>query len=177
MLQMCMVHGILVLQKQAVRRFTNYAASTVNTDRVNQAVKVHKPSEYCAVGCTARLLNAFVREAPHLSTVRYWYAEFDRGRVSPHDEIREGRPSTAITGENVATVRRLIEENRRISYEEIRGHLGIDLAPHDFFIFPKTKDLMRGDDIYGTRRGRDRLQPARAKRALIAMVPKFSETV
>ncbi|GBP70455.1 hypothetical protein EVAR_52796_1 [Eumeta japonica] len=44
-------------------------------------------------------------EASHLSTVRRWYAEFDRGRVSLHDEIREGRPSTAINEENVAPVR------------------------------------------------------------------------
>lgn len=78
--------------------------------------------------CYARLQNAFGTEAPHLSTVRRWYAEFNRGRVSLCDEIREGRPSTATTEENVATVRLLIEENRRITYEEIRGHLGIGMS-------------------------------------------------
>ncbi|GBP59632.1 hypothetical protein EVAR_46000_1 [Eumeta japonica] len=61
-----------------------------------------------------------------MSTVRRWYSEFDCGRVSLHDEIREGRPSTAMTEENVATVRKLIEESQRITYEEIRGHLGIE---------------------------------------------------
>ncbi|GBP39549.1 Putative uncharacterized protein FLJ37770 [Eumeta japonica] len=74
--------------------------------------------------CTARLQNAFGREAPRLSTVRQWYAEFDRGRVSLRDEIREGRPSAAITEENVATVRQLIEENRispMKSFEDIWG--------------------------------------------------------
>ncbi|GBP33419.1 hypothetical protein EVAR_6767_1 [Eumeta japonica] len=57
---------------------------------------------------TARLQNASGREEPHLSTVRRWYAEFDRGRVSLRDEIREVRPSTAITEDNVATVRQFI---------------------------------------------------------------------
>lgn len=78
--------------------------------------------------CSTRLQNAFGVEAPHLSTVRRWYAEFNRGRVSLDDEFREGRPSTAVTEENVAAVRRLIEENRRITYDEIRGQLGIGMS-------------------------------------------------
>ncbi|XP_050674410.1 uncharacterized protein LOC126971936 isoform X2 [Leptidea sinapis] len=58
--------------------------------------------------CAARLLNAFGRETPRLSTVRRWFAEFERGRVSLHDEFREGRPSTAVNKNNVATVKRLL---------------------------------------------------------------------
>ncbi|GBP63218.1 hypothetical protein EVAR_89485_1 [Eumeta japonica] len=50
---------------------------------------------------------------------------FGRGRVSLHDQIRESRPSTAMTEENVANVKHSIEENQRITYEEIRGHFGI----------------------------------------------------
>ncbi|GBP86379.1 hypothetical protein EVAR_59944_1 [Eumeta japonica] len=37
-------------------------------------------------------------------------------------------PPIAITEENVATVKQFIDENRRITYEEIRGHLGIGEA-------------------------------------------------
>ncbi|GBP66157.1 Histone-lysine N-methyltransferase SETMAR [Eumeta japonica] len=55
--------------------------------------------------CTAYLWNGFGSEASHLGTVRRMYAEFVRGRVSLRDEIREGRPSAAITEENMATVR------------------------------------------------------------------------
>ncbi|GBP35631.1 hypothetical protein EVAR_33834_1 [Eumeta japonica] len=40
--------------------------------------------------CTARLQNAFGRKAPHLNTLRRWYADFDRGYVSLHDKIRKG---------------------------------------------------------------------------------------
>ncbi|GBP72328.1 Nucleic-acid-binding protein from transposon X-element [Eumeta japonica] len=53
------------------------------------------------------------------------YTEFDRGHFPLHDEIREGRPSTANADENVVTVRQIFEENRRITNEEIRGHLRI----------------------------------------------------
>ncbi|GBP85933.1 hypothetical protein EVAR_55675_1 [Eumeta japonica] len=51
--------------------------------------------------CTVQI--AFGREAPHLNTVRRWYAELNRGRVSFHDEIREDQPLT-ITMENISTV-------------------------------------------------------------------------
>ncbi|GBP34339.1 hypothetical protein EVAR_7390_1 [Eumeta japonica] len=77
-----------------------------------------------AEDCTAGLQNAFGREAPDLSTIRRWCAEFFRGRVPLHDEIRESRPSTAVTEENVATVRQLIEDNRRVPitrFEDIWG--------------------------------------------------------
>ncbi|GBP26641.1 hypothetical protein EVAR_18278_1 [Eumeta japonica] len=84
--------------------------------------------------CTARRQNAFGRETPHLSTIRRWYTEFDRGRVSLYDEIRESQPLIAVTEENVATVRQLIEENRRITYEEIREHLGIASRHHMRFM-------------------------------------------
>ncbi|GBP92464.1 hypothetical protein EVAR_34356_1 [Eumeta japonica] len=39
--------------------------------------------------------------------------------------VAQGRPSTAITEENVTTVRQSIEENRRVTYKDMRGHLGI----------------------------------------------------
>lgn len=63
-----------------------------------------------------------------MSTVRRWYDELKQGRVSLRDEIREGRPSTAVTKEKVATIRHLIEENQRITYEEIRRQLGIGMS-------------------------------------------------
>ncbi|GBP52230.1 hypothetical protein EVAR_83089_1 [Eumeta japonica] len=63
--------------------------------------------------CTAHLPNAFGRESPHLGTVIRCYAEFNRGRVSLHNEIREGRPSTAFAEINVAIVRRLIKRKKK----------------------------------------------------------------
>ncbi|XP_026760939.1 histone-lysine N-methyltransferase SETMAR-like [Galleria mellonella] len=78
--------------------------------------------------CAARLQNAFGREAPCLSTVRRWYAEFERSRVSLHGEFREGRPPTAVNENNVATVKRLIEENPQIIYEAIRELLRISMS-------------------------------------------------
>lgn len=42
--------------------------------------------------------------------------------------VLESRPSSVITEENNITVRRLIEENRRITFGEIRGHLWIGVS-------------------------------------------------
>ncbi|GBP61645.1 Histone-lysine N-methyltransferase SETMAR [Eumeta japonica] len=92
--------------------------------------------------CTGHFQNAFGRKAARVSTVKRWYAEFDRGHVSLHDEISEVRPSTAITEENDATVRHLIEENWHITYEEIRGRLEIGMSQiqkilHQYLKVPK----------------------------------------
>lgn len=54
-----------------------------------------------------------------MSIVRNGYVEFRRSHISLHDEIRVGRPFTAMTEEHVITVRRLNEENRCITYEDI----------------------------------------------------------
>ncbi|GBP71767.1 hypothetical protein EVAR_58864_1 [Eumeta japonica] len=64
--------------------------------------------------------------AGRLSSWSLLKEELDDGRLSLLDEICESRPSTTITEENATTVRQLIEENRRIIYEEIRGHLEIN---------------------------------------------------
>lgn len=78
--------------------------------------------------CSARLQNAFVREAPYLNTVRRQYVEFHSDRVSLHDEIREGGPSIVTMADNVITDRRLIEENWRIIYEQIQKPLRIAMS-------------------------------------------------
>lgn len=72
-----------------------------------------------------RLRLAFVDEAPSYSTVFRWFAEFNRGRSSLSDEHREGRPSTAVTTENIDAVRNMIETDRHVTYHEIQASLGI----------------------------------------------------
>ncbi|CAH2006364.1 unnamed protein product [Acanthoscelides obtectus] len=69
--------------------------------------------------CLAELLSVFVNEAPHQSTISRWYAEFKRGRVSLSDDPRVGGPKTAVTQENVDAVRKLIIEDRHVTYREI----------------------------------------------------------
>ncbi|CAH1959164.1 unnamed protein product [Acanthoscelides obtectus] len=59
------------------------------------------------------LLSVFGNEAPHQSTISRWYGEFKRGRVS------------LITQENVDAVRKLVIEERHVTYRKIEASLKI----------------------------------------------------
>ncbi|CAH2000125.1 unnamed protein product [Acanthoscelides obtectus] len=59
------------------------------------------------------------------STISRWCGEFKRGRVSLNDDPRVGAPKTAVTQENVDAVRKLIIEDRHVTYREIEASLKI----------------------------------------------------
>ncbi|GBP29222.1 Putative uncharacterized protein FLJ37770 [Eumeta japonica] len=48
---------------------------------------------------------AFHDEAPPLAAVCNWFNEFKRGRTNLTDDLREGRPSTATTENDISAVR------------------------------------------------------------------------
>lgn len=75
--------------------------------------------------CHERLSTAFPDTAPSFSTVSRWYREFRRGRDSLDDETRTGRPATSTTPEMIASVQRMVEADRRVTYKEIEASLGI----------------------------------------------------
>ena len=57
--------------------------------------------------------------APSFTAVKFWAAEFKRGRKSLGDDERSGRPKTATTDENVAMVHQMVLDDRRIKVKEI----------------------------------------------------------
>ncbi|CAH2012489.1 unnamed protein product [Acanthoscelides obtectus] len=75
--------------------------------------------------CLAELLSVFGNEAPHQSTISRWYGEFKRRRVSLSDDPRVDAPKTAVIQENVDAVRKLIIEDRHVTYHEIEASLKI----------------------------------------------------
>jgi len=75
--------------------------------------------------CADKLRSIFRDEAPHVATVNRWFNEFNRGRTSVADEFPEGRPRTTVTPENIEAVRKLITEDRHVTYREIEAGLGI----------------------------------------------------
>lgn len=75
-----------------------------------------------------RLRLAFHDEAPSRATVYNWFNEFKRGRTNLTDDLREGRPSTATTEDNISVVRRMIETDKRVTYQQIRTSLGIGMS-------------------------------------------------
>ena len=72
-----------------------------------------------------RLKAAFGNEAPSRTTVYDWFAEFRRGRRSLEDDPRSGRPATATTDIQVAAVRKLVEEDARVTVLQIAEEVGI----------------------------------------------------
>ncbi|CAH1963210.1 unnamed protein product [Acanthoscelides obtectus] len=82
--------------------------------------------------CLAELLSVFGNEVPHQSTIARWYGEFKRGLVSLSDNPRVGAPKTAMTQENVDAVRKLIIEDRHVTYHEIEAKLVSRWIPHLF---------------------------------------------
>ncbi|CAH2004690.1 unnamed protein product [Acanthoscelides obtectus] len=73
--------------------------------------------------CLAELLSVFGNKAPHQSTISRWYGEFKRVRVSLSDDPMEGAPKTAVTQENVDAVRKLIIEDRHVTYRALEAKL------------------------------------------------------
>ncbi|CAH1956314.1 unnamed protein product [Acanthoscelides obtectus] len=75
--------------------------------------------------CLAELMSVFGNEAPHQSTISRSYGEFKRGRVSLSDDSRVDAPKTVFTQENLDAVRKLIIEDRHVTYREIEASLKI----------------------------------------------------
>ncbi|CAH1986792.1 unnamed protein product [Acanthoscelides obtectus] len=65
--------------------------------------------------CLAELLTVFGNEAPHQSTISRCLS----------DDPRVGAPKSAVTQENVDAVRKLIIEDRHVTYREIEASLKI----------------------------------------------------
>ncbi|GBP50033.1 hypothetical protein EVAR_39609_1 [Eumeta japonica] len=91
---------------------------------------------------------------------------FKRVGTNLTDDLREGRPSTATTRDNITVLRLTIESDKRVTYQQIQISLGIDmsqvhkilhepteilahplrsldLALCDFYLFPKMKGNLR----------------------------------
>lgn len=60
--------------------------------------------------------------APSFTTVKFWAAEFKRGRTSLVFDERSGRPKTATTGDNIAQVHQMVLDNRQIKVRDRRGY-------------------------------------------------------
>ena len=55
-----------------------------------------------------------------------WVKSFSVGRESVTDEERSGRPATSRTEENIAKVRQILRENRRLTVKSIAEQVNID---------------------------------------------------
>ena len=75
--------------------------------------------------CIDELNSIFGDEAPERTSVYRWYGEFNRGRSSPQDEFREGRPKSVIIPETIDALHQLILQDHHVTDCEIEINLGI----------------------------------------------------
>jgi histone-lysine N-methyltransferase SETMAR len=78
--------------------------------------------------CIDRLKIGFGDGAPSKTMVYKWYTEFKHNRMTLKDDPREGRPKSAVLPQNIDAVRKLIEEDRHVTYREIESCIGISMT-------------------------------------------------
>ncbi|EYB92863.1 hypothetical protein Y032_0189g1197 [Ancylostoma ceylanicum] len=76
-----------------------------------------------------RLQNVHKEGALSYNQVKFWTAEFRRGRKSISDEERCDRPANATSEQNVAAVENMVLQNRSISIAEIMKYLELSYGP------------------------------------------------
>ena len=62
--------------------------------------------------------------APDKSTVSRWISRFQSGRTSLKDDPRSGAPVTATREDQVATTSEFLEQDRRMTFEELEAATG-----------------------------------------------------
>ena len=77
------------------------------------------------------LSKCFGDTAPSIKTVYNWFKEFGFGRRSLEDSDRCGQPKSVTIEENVTRVKELIEENPRITVEEMMDTLNLTTGSMD----------------------------------------------
>ncbi|QQP54710.1 Transposase [Caligus rogercresseyi] len=69
------------------------------------------------------LLSTF--PGPGLSTLQRWHTEFDKGVLALEKKTRPGRPRETRTEENVARVKRLVEDNPRMTTRQVTAEVSL----------------------------------------------------
>jgi len=72
------------------------------------------------------LVQVYGDSAMKKPAVYKWVKRFSEGRESVTDEERSGRPATSRTEENIANVRHILRENRRLTVRSIAEQVNIE---------------------------------------------------
>ncbi|QQP57316.1 Transposase, partial [Caligus rogercresseyi] len=71
------------------------------------------------------LLSTFPDSCPGLYTLQRWHTEFDKGVFALEKKTRPGRPRETKTEENVARVKRLVEDNPRMTTRQVAAEVSL----------------------------------------------------
>ncbi|QQP35139.1 Uncharacterized protein FKW44_023284 [Caligus rogercresseyi] len=71
------------------------------------------------------LLSTFPDSCPGLSIFQRWHTEFNKGVFALEKKTRPGRPRETRTEENVARVKRLVEDNPRMTTRQVAAEVSL----------------------------------------------------
>ena len=92
--------------------------------------------------CLETLQVAFGDSAPSKTTVYRWFQQFKAGKTTVGRQLGSGRKVAAVTQANIAAVRRIVEENPRVTYQEIQDRLEIGSSAAKKILHDHLKDRM-----------------------------------
>ena len=95
----------------------------ISEQRVN--CKIRAQLRFPPTEIHADLQKVYGNGALKYVTVCKWVLHFNDGRESTENDPRVGRPVSILTEKNVATVKKLIEEDTRCTVQEIEELSGI----------------------------------------------------
>src|SRR5947199_4285649 len=72
-----------------------------------------------------KLHAVYKDDAPSMTTIRFWFNEFKRGRTSIFDEKRPGRPIEVTTEDMVNKIHDIVLADRRVKIREIANIIKI----------------------------------------------------
>lgn len=105
---------------------SNMSVEKVKMDKIEQRAVIkfltkegNTPSEI-----RQRMLRVFGSSCSSEFVIKFWSRQFKLGRESLEDDPRSGRPVSAVTDENVARVKKIILEDRRVKQWEIARDVG-----------------------------------------------------
>lgn len=74
-----------------------------------------------------KLKSVYKDQSPSMTTIRYWFNEFKRGRTSIFDEDRPGRPIEVTTEDMVDKIHDIVLADRRVKIREIADSVNISI--------------------------------------------------
>ena len=105
-------------------------APLFDKEQIRTVIKFNALLNRAAIDIHTEIVQVVGEEhSPDISTVRRWVRTFQGNRrASVEDMPRSGRPRSSTTQTVVAKVQKLIEEDRRITVEELSYEIGISVG-------------------------------------------------
>ena len=97
----------------------------MSTENIRFYIKMRVALNVPARDIYEELYTVHSDQAPCLRTVERWCQRFREGQEELDDDTRSGRPVAATTPENIEQVRLIINEDSRVTIEEIQEQTGL----------------------------------------------------